>query len=110
VDGDPAVRDSISTLLGLNNLAVETYASGSAFLSALDDGAICCVVCEADLPDGTGLELFITCRERYPMVRFAMVTSRSDPARAAAARRLGVDAVFHKPLVSTQLREFVRRT
>jgi FixJ family two-component response regulator len=35
VDGDPAVRDSLTTLLDLNGFRVETYATGAAFLKEL---------------------------------------------------------------------------
>lgn len=109
VDGDPAVRDSLATLIDLSGEVAEFYASGAEFLAALDNGPIACVVCEAELPDARGLDVFTQCRQRHPTARFALLTSSSDPAQAAAAHRRGVDDVFPKPFVNRRLGAFLRR-
>jgi two-component system response regulator MprA len=108
IDGDAAVRDSLETLMALNGYEVSTYATGSAFLDALDGAEVDCVVCEAELPDTSGIDLFRTFRPGHPRTRFALLMSRKDPAIAAAAQSSGVDAVFHKPLVHGRLKAFVR--
>ena len=107
IDGDPAVRDSLATLIGLNGREVSTYATGREFLDAQDSRAIDCVVCEAELPDTSGLELFRAFRATHPSARFALLLSRTNLAAAAVAKRSGVDAVLHKPLVHRQLTTFV---
>ena len=107
IDGDPAVRDSLATLIGLNGREVLTYATGREFLDAQDNRAIDCVVCEAELPDTSGLELFRAFRATHPSARFALLLSRTNLAAAAVAKRSGVDAVLRKPLVHRHLTRFV---
>ena len=109
LDGDPAVRDSLATLMALDEHAVVTYATAAAFLRDLDDAPIECVVCEADLPDRSGLELYRLLRERHPETRFALLMSRKDPQLLARAHDLGIRDVFSKPLVHRSLLEFVTR-
>ena len=113
VEGDAAVRDSLVTLLALNGHEVAGFATGGECLAAMDGNSraadIDCVVCEAELPDISGLELFRAFREKHPETRFALLTSRHDQGAAAAARGCGIDAVFQKPLVSRRLRAFVQR-
>ena len=107
IDGDPAVRDSLATLMALNGHEVMTFATGRDFLEALNGSPIGWVVCEAELPDTTGMELFRHFKPGNPYTRFALLMSRTDPAAAASALRCGVDEVFHKPLVHRRLKAFV---
>lgn len=109
VDGDPAVRDSLATLMTLNGHDVLAFATGREFLDGTRDRTVGCVVCEAELPDTSGLDLFQATRHHHPEARFALLMSRTDEARTAVARSSGVDAVFHKPLVHRSLTSFVQR-
>ena len=108
IDGDPAVRDSLATLMALNGHEVLTFATGREFLDAQDGRAISCVVCEAELPDTSGLDLFRQFKPVHPRARFALLMSRTDPVATAHANRSGVDAVFHKPLVHGRLTGFMK--
>jgi two-component system, LuxR family, response regulator FixJ len=109
VDGDPAVRDSLATLIELNEHPVTAYASGEEVLRDLGSRPLeChCVIAAAELPDMTGIELFTALRRLHPSVRFALLLSRNDHAAMLAARRSGIDAVFQKPLVHRKLRRFL---
>jgi FixJ family two-component response regulator len=109
LDGDPAVRDSLATLLALDEYSVSTYATAAALLRDLDDEDIECVICEADLPDRPGLELYRILRDRHPEARFALLLSRKDPQLLARARELGIQHVFFKPIVHRSLLDFVMR-
>lgn len=110
IDGDPAVRDSLATLMALEDHTVTTYATAAAFLRDLDDRSIRCVICEADLPDRSGLEVFLLLRERHPETRFALLMSHKDPQLLARARQLGILDIFPKPLVHRSLVDFVTRS
>jgi DNA-binding NtrC family response regulator len=110
IDGDSAVRDSVTTLMALNDIEATGFACGGDFLRASHEHDIPYVICEADLPDTTGIELFLTFKPQHPECRFALLLSRSDRATAAVAANVGIDAVFRKPLVNRRLRDFVRRT
>ena len=107
IDGDPAVRDSLETLMSLNGHDVATYATGKAFLNELDPRKPQCVVCEAQLPDTTGFAIFKTLRKRNFAAPFALLVSRNDRAIYDEALRIGITHVFTKPLVNLKLTAFV---
>jgi len=110
VDGDPAVRDSLSTLLDLNGYQVESYSTGAAFLKQLRAGAkMACVVCEADLPDTSGIQIFEDVRAASADTPFALLVSRRNPRIIKAAKDAGIEQVFLKPLVHRHLIEFIGR-
>ena len=107
IDGDPAVRDSLETLMSLNGHDVTTYATGRAFLNEFDPPKTKCVVCEAELPDTTGITIFEALRERNFEVPFALLVSHDNSATYDRAQRIGITHVFAKPLVIRQLTAFV---
>jgi FixJ family two-component response regulator len=107
IDGDPAVRDSLATLMHLSGHDVSTYSTGSAFLQAVNPELLKCVVCEAELPDTTGLAVYQALGEKNVTVPFALLVSHSDPSTVAAANRVGIRNVFYKPLVHRRLIAFV---
>jgi DNA-binding NtrC family response regulator len=108
VDGDPAVRDSLSTLLDLNGYAVETCSTGAAFLDRLKGGAkMHCVVCESELPDGSGIQLFQRIRASDSSVPFLLLLSRRNPSAIQSARSAGIESIFPKPLVHRRLIETI---
>lgn len=107
IDGDPAVRDSLATLLTLEDRIVTTYATAVAFLRELDDAPIGCVIAAADLPDRSGLELYTLLLTRHPETHFALLLPRSDTQLLARAQALGIRHVFPKPLVHRSLLAFV---
>ena len=85
VDGDPAVR-----------------------LKALDDMVAKCVICEAQLPDGSGLSLYEELRKRGNEVPFALLLSRPGEGEILQAQRLGIQFVWKKPLTGdSALSEFL---
>jgi FixJ family two-component response regulator len=108
VDGDPAVRDSLSTLLDLNGYAVETCSTGAAFLDYLREGVkMRCVVCESDLPDGSGIQVFRSVRATDGAVPFVLLLSRRNPSAIQSARKAGIESIFSKPLVHRRLIEYI---
>lgn len=110
VDADPAVRDSLATLMDLDGHRVLTFGSGREALDGSRGQTIGWVICEAELPDFSGVQLYRLFKASHPDTRFALLMSRTDPAAMAVARRCGIDAVFHKPLVHRRLASFVKTT
>jgi two-component system response regulator FixJ len=116
VDADPAVRDSLTTLMDLNGIRVESFATGAAFFRSLKikassaEGAASpprCVICEAELPDTTGIELYETLQaEEFPGA-FALLVSQRDATMLRSAERVGITRIFSKPLVHRHLLSFV---
>ena len=108
VDGDPAVRDSLTTLMELNGCAVKSYATGTAFLHELPKlGDIQCVVCEAELPDTTGIAVYQALMQHDRQTRFALLLSQRNPRALKAALAAGIVQVFSKPLVHRHLLSFI---
>lgn len=111
VDGDPAVRDSLTTLLDLNGFKVESYATAAAFLKQLLERRRSdppeWVVCEADLPDGSGIDLFARVRERDAGTPFILLVSRRNPRVVQVAKNAGIEQIYQKPLVHRNLIAYI---
>ena len=111
VDGDPAVRDSLTTLLDLNGYSVAAYATAAAYLEADSQAGPTdherWIVCEAELPDGSGIDLFGKVRAAHRDAAFILLMSRRDPAVMALARAAGIDRIYSKPLVHRRLIEAI---
>ena len=108
VDGDPAVRDGLTYLCQSNGHSAAGFATRFAFLKALDDLVAKCVICEAQLPDGSGLSLYQELRRRGNNVPFALLLSRPGEGEILQAQRLGIQFVWKKPLTAdSALSEFL---
>lgn len=105
IDGDVAVRDSLATVIRLSGHEVITFATGDAFLRSAQSFE--CVVCEARLPDTTGVEVFKVLAGKNIIVPFALLLSHRDPTMIATAERAGIRHVFPKPIVHRRLVGFV---
>lgn len=100
VDGDPAVRDSLIYLCDSSGYETAGFATRSALLRMLDlDGSAKCVICESQLPDGSGVDLFLELQSRGVLVPFALMVSRTSMFSARRANRLGIETVWRKPLL-----------
>jgi FixJ family two-component response regulator len=107
IDGDPAVRDSLETLMNVTGHDVAIYATGKAFLDEFDLREPQYVVCEAQLPDTSGFVIFKALRRRNSEIPFALLVSRNDRAIQDEALRIGITHIFTKPLVNQKLTDFV---
>ena len=107
VDADWAIRDSLETLIGLNGHVVRGFATGHSFKRRLDSFTPSCVVCEAQLPDLTGFDLYAELLERDIRVPFALLVSGHAEQIRQRAKSAGIHT-YEKPLVNTnRLIEFV---
>jgi len=109
IDGDPAVRDSLETLMNLNGHDVVTYATGNAFLDDFDSCKPQYVICEAQLPDTNGFAIFNTLSKRNSVIPFALLLSRNDRGIYEEALRNGITHIFSKPLMNRKLTDFVSK-
>jgi len=107
VDADPAIRDSLTTLLDLNGFSVQSFSTGTAFLRTLNIDAIHCVICEANLPDTTGMRIFQHLQTLDPGVPFALLVSQQSDSILRSAHSAGIRQIFQKPLVHRRLLNFV---
>lgn len=110
LDGDAAVRDSLSALLGELGVEVRAFASAAAFLAEGCRGGTGCVVADAHLPDMDGAELLERLRGRGERLPVILLSSDEDLALAVRALRAGALDWIEKPFVAGALLERVRQT
>lgn len=99
VDSDPAVRDSLLYLCRANGYPAVSFSTGTALLGNLDEVNARAVICEAELPDGTGVWVWRSLLERGVNVPFALLVSRSGQLRNYEA--IEVSCVLSKPISDT---------
>ena len=102
VDDDPGgATRAASTLERRDDRVDATSVDGlAAALDALSASAFDCVVSSYELPDGDGVELLETVRERHGDVPFVLLTEAGSEAVASAAISAGVDEYFRKSELS----------
>ena len=100
VDGDPAVRESLKYFCDSSGYQAMGFATRNAFLRMLDlDGRAKCVICDAQLPDGDGVDLYVELRVRGVEVPFALMVSRMSLFSTRRATRFGIETVWRKPML-----------
>lgn len=108
VDDDPAVRDAISLLLKTEGMEVQSYASASTFLEAVQSSRIGCVVADVRLPGMSGIELVSVMKERGFSIPVIMITGHGDVQLAVNAMKLGACDFIEKPFSDDALIGAVR--
>ena len=104
VDADPAVRDSLASVIDLHGLPVRCYATGTQFLTETRRVLqVRSVICDAQLPDLSGLDVYRQLVSLGVTAPFALMVSRRSPILARMAEELGVEAVLAKPIVQPEM-------
>ena len=96
VDYHGASRELLCRLIracGREASAVDTLTGAENELESVE-----CVVLDVFLPDGSGLELLRTIRERELPIRVAVTTTSAEEHLLEEIERLRPDAVFVKPI------------
>ncbi len=113
VDADPAVRDSVASLIELDGLLVRSYATARRFLfdvQELPENALRCVICDEQLPDATGLDVYSALMRLQMNIPFALMISRRASIQRKIAAANGFCYVLRKPVTDTpHFLAFVRR-
>lgn len=108
VDSDPAVRDSLRGLFSLYGQTVRCYSTARAFLDEVDLIPVRCVICEARLPDQSGIDVHKTLLSRGLDVPFVLLVSRDAERVRSKAGYSGIPLVLSKPVLDAlPLIEFI---
>lgn len=110
VEDDDAVRESLTALVELSNLRVESYGSATEFLSSYDPGRRGCLVLDVHLPGGTsGVDLHDQLTRDGAFLPTIFLTGHAPPEVSEESRRRGVVAVFEKPCSPDDLIDAIHR-
>ena len=103
IDDDDAVRDSLGALLEAAGYAVDTYASGRAFLAALPEGLPACALVDVRMPEMDGLELQRRLAGAAPQLPVIIITGHGDIAMAVKAIKAGAVDFIEKPFTDSTI-------
>ena len=106
VDDDAAVRDSLAILLRLHGYAAVSFATGEAFLGALDKGELRSggvVLLDLRLPGIGGAQVHAELIERRIEWPVVVLTAHGDVASARNALKAGAADFIEKPIQESVL-------
>jgi FixJ family two-component response regulator len=98
VDDDADVRVALTRLVSSAGFAVETFASGAAFLCSVEDHEPDCVVLDLHMPEMSGFDVQGALARGHPAVPVVVMTGHDTPESRARAVRMGAKVYLRKPI------------
>lgn len=108
VDDSPAVRQSLSLLLGARGFAVGTFISADDLLRQVSPGDFDCYVLDLKLDGMDGFALLQALRQRGINEPAVMISGWELPSLEATAERAGFAGFVRKPMMDTSLVRVLR--
>lgn len=109
VDDEPDVRRALQRLLRSAGFAVETYATGAAFLDDYAAHAPDCVLLDLHMPGCNGFEVQVGLARIGADVPVVMITGNDAAGARAQALANGATAYLCKPMDASELLAVVSR-
>lgn len=109
VDDSPSVREALRWLIESVRLKVRTFASAHAFLKAIRDDQVGCLVLDVRMPEMSGLELQREMNHRGIRIPVIIVTGHGDVKIAVRAMKAGAFDFLEKPFDEQTLIELIQR-
>ena len=97
IDDDDALRESLAFLLRTAAIEAKSYASATAFLEALPDPSLSCIITDVRMPDMSGIDLLRRLKELKVAVPVIVITGHGDVALAVEAMKIGAVDFLEKP-------------
>jgi two-component system, LuxR family, response regulator FixJ len=97
VDDDDALRESLTFLLRSAKIDVESYSSAAAFLDALPNASLSCVITDVRMPGLSGIDLLKRLEELKIGIPVIVVTGHGDVPLAVEAMKHGAMDFLEKP-------------
>ena len=114
VDDDPAVREALELVLGLDGFEVTTAADGREGMHRLATSRLDAVVLDVLMPELDGLEVCRRMRATGDRTPVLMLTARAEVSERVAGLEAGADDYLPKPFAREELiarlRALLRRT
>jgi len=108
IDDDEALRESLTFLLRTADIDVRSYSSAAAFLDALPDAGLSCVITDVRMPGLSGIDLLKRLRELKISVPVIVITGHGDVPLAVEAMKFGATDFLEKPFDDEVLLASVR--
>ena len=108
VDDEPAIRFSLSELLG-DNYEVVTAEHAPAALALLEEQSFDLLISDLNMPAMNGMQLLEEVCARHPQVVFVLMTAFGDERTAVQALKQGAYDYIPKPFDNDDMRALVRR-
>lgn len=105
IDDDPAMRDSLQTLLRSVGISSEAYSSGEDFLKHAEIVKSACVLLDVRMPGKSGIELHRNMIEGGMQVPVIFITGHGDISIAVQAMKAGGFDFIEKPFNEQDLLE-----
>jgi len=103
-----AMKQSIDWgLLGVKNVFIATQISKAK--NICDNNKVHIILCDIEMPGGSGIELLYWIREKYPHMECAFLTCHADFLLAQEALKLRSFDYLVKPIPFDQIAELVKR-
>ncbi|MCL4758766.1 MAG: response regulator [Rhodocyclaceae bacterium] len=109
IDDDEAIRDALHWLLKTRKVPCTTWASGEAFLEALQPDWSGCAVLDIRMDGMSGLECFDALRARGNTLPVVFITGHGDVPMAVSALKKGAFDFIEKPFNDSDLVTVVQR-
>ena len=97
IDDDEGMRESLAFLLRSAQLEVKSFPSARAFLDALPDPALSCVITDVRMPELSGIDLLRRLKELKITVPVIVITGHGDVTLAVEAMKIGAVDFLEKP-------------
>jgi two-component system response regulator FixJ len=108
VDDEPAVCDSLNSLLGTYGFAVESFASGGDLLERVESGSTGCVVADVRMPGISGIDLQRELSRRGVPLPVVIITGHGDVPMAVESLKAGAVDFIEKPIDDDRLVKSIR--
>ena len=104
VDDDPSFAELAATFLEDEHARFDVHTAGSVgdARERLDAGAVDCIVCDYELPDGNGLQFLRSVRGDRPDLPFILYTGKGSEEVASEAISAGVTDYLQKQTGTSQ--------
>jgi len=103
VDDDASVRESLSSLIRSEGLAVEVFESPLAFLALPSVKELSCVVLDVRMPEIDGLTLQSKLLAQGKEIPIVFISGHGDVPQAVRAMKAGAIDFLRKPFDDTEL-------
>lgn len=108
VDDEMAIRESLQTLLEMEEYQVETAATGEEGLNRIAEQPFDLVLLDFALPDKNGIEVLREIRDRDPLLAVILITAYGTVENAVMAMQGGASNFIQKPWDNEKLLADVR--